>query len=249
MKQKLFIIPFIYIVIMAFGMTIMHYGFGGQYGDNNMMKTIVFVEVVLTFFTIYSVNKYSTWKESGFNKLSWKGFLLAFPSILILFIYIIQSIGANFGNLSHKTVLILCLNGITITMVAFSEEAMFRGIMLNWSLKKYGVLTSVFISSIGFSLLHSINFLGGENFISLIDQLFSTFLFGLFAALIALKTKNIMPLIIIHFLWDFALFTAQTLNISPEILVYQVIYQYLITLILIILLIIIHLKNKKKLTV
>jgi len=251
MKNKLFMVPFIYIFIMAIGMSVMHYGFGGQYGDNNMMNVLIFVEIILSLFTIYSVKKYSTWKESGFDKLSWKGFLWLVPGFTVMTIFTFKLFATSLGNIDKHTALVLLTTGITIVMVGFSEEVMFRGILLHWSLKKYGILPSVLISSIGFSLLHSVNYFGGESIPLVISQLISTFLFGLFAALVALKLKNIFPLIISHFMWDFQLFASDALHFPIEgfsrtLVVSQILYQYLATFILLTILVITYFRNEKK---
>jgi len=243
------IFPAIYIFIMAIGMAIMHYGFGGQYGNSNMMNTLVFVEIILTLFTIYLVKRYSTWKESGFAKISWKGFLWLAPLFIFMGIFNFLLFTTSFENINNHTAPALAITGITIALVAFSEEVMFRGILLNWSLKKYGKITSVLISAICFSLLHSVNYFGGESLPQVINQLNYTFFFGLFAALVALKLKNIFPLIITHFLWDFQLFVSNTLKFSitglpKTLLVSQTLYQYFTTAILFTLLIIIYFKNK-----
>ena len=247
---KIIMFPIIYIFIMAIGMTVMHYGFGGQYGDSNMMNTLIFVEIILSLFTIYAVKKYSTWKESGFAKISWKGLLWLVPVFIIMGIYNFQLFTTSFGNINRHTALTLAITAITIALVAFSEEVMFRGILLNWSLKKYGVITSVLISAIGFSLLHSVNYFGGESLPAVMSQISDTFFFGLFAALVALKLKNIFPLIITHFLWDFQLFASDTLKFpvtgfSKNLLVSQILYQYVVAAILLASLIVIYIKSKK----
>jgi len=247
---NIIIFPIIYISIMAIGMTVMHYGFGRQYGDSSMMNILVFVEIILSLFTIYAVKKYSTWKESGFDKISWKGFLWLVPIFIIMGIYNFQLFRTSFGNIDQHTVLTLAITAITIALVAFSEELMFRGILLNWSLKKYGVITSVLISAIGFSLLHSVNYFGGESLPMVMSQLRETFFFGLFVALLALKLKNIFPLIIIHFLWDFQIFASDILKFpvtgfTKNLLVSQILYQYIVTAILLASCIIIYIKSKK----
>ena len=222
MKNKIFILPSIYILIMAIGMTIMHFGFGYIYGSSEMMKIIFWVEILLSIFSIYAIKKYSTWKQSGFDNLSLKGFLWILPSFLIMGFFSILFLLNFKGPISRENLFLITLTGITTLLVGFSEELMFRGIMLNWSLKKYGRVKAILISSIGFSLLHSINILGGEPLGDVKAQMISTLLFGLFAGVIALKLKNIIPLMILHFLWDFSIFSVTTLsvagNISTEIL-------------------------------
>ncbi|MBX7124094.1 MAG: CPBP family intramembrane metalloprotease, partial [Cyclobacteriaceae bacterium] len=52
-----------------------------------------------------------------------------------------------------------------------------------------------------------------------ISQLAMTFVFGLYAATVSLKIRNLWPLIIFHWLWDFMTFptrcSANLLNYGP----------------------------------
>ncbi|MFD3156834.1 CPBP family intramembrane glutamic endopeptidase [Haloimpatiens sp. FM7330] len=64
---------------------------------------------------------------------------------------------------------------------------------------------AIIISAVSFSLLHSVNIFGGNSVSSTIMQIIFTFIMGLCFAPLALKVKNLYPLIIFHWLWDFVL--------------------------------------------
>ncbi|HHQ7207650.1 TPA: CPBP family intramembrane glutamic endopeptidase, partial [Staphylococcus aureus] len=102
--------------------------------------------------------------------------------------------------------------GITMVLVGFSEELLFRGILLHVLLEKRTVVYSIIISSILFSLLHSVNILGGLPLAGMIGQLILTFLFGVIFSCLSLLIKNIIPLILYHFIWDFVIFSQSLVN-------------------------------------
>ncbi len=104
-------------------------------------------------------------------------------------------------------------------MVGVSEELMFRGIVvLHGALKDTSVIKSVIISAIVFSLLHSINVLGGNSLQEMIMQLGFTFVMGMFLGLIILKVNSLIPLIIFHWLWDFSLISSNIINSQNAII-------------------------------
>jgi len=70
----------------------------------------------------------------------------------------------------------------------------------------------MFVSAIGFSLLHAVNVFGGVPLLGVPMQLITTFLFGFLLAPLMLKLNNILPLILFHWLWDFVLFAAPLLG-------------------------------------
>ena len=198
-------------MIAAIAMIIMHYGFGFVYIDENMSKHIIWLQIILTLFSIFVIKKFSTWKKSGFDKLDLKGFLWILPSFIFMGAYLVI-MALNFkGTLSQASIDVATSTAILLLFVGFAEETMFRGILLNWSLEKYGKNKAIFISSIGFALLHVANILGGEPLGAVWSQVFDTFLNGVFMAIIVLKMKNIIPAMILHFLWDFTILFTNTL--------------------------------------
>jgi hypothetical protein len=99
-------------------------------------------------------------------------------------------------------------------LVGFSEELVFRGIILKGFLEKHGVFFSMLMSAVLFSLLHSVNVFGGMPFIVMLVQLIMTFLLGMVFAPLAIKLNNITPLILFHFIWDMLLFSSPIIGSS-----------------------------------
>ncbi len=211
----------IYISTMGLGMYLMHNVFGYNYGEPGMMHIMFWVEVILSLIVIITVVKFSSWKNIGFGKMIPRHILWIIPGVLLtvaLLGLIIMAI--NKQGLSSSEWSLLLLVGITTLLVGFSEEVMFRGIALRGALTSKGLFTSMLFSAVTFSLLHSVNILGGAPVGGVLVQLVLTFIFGFFMAPIALKLQSLIPLIIFHFLWDFSLFVAPMVSVDTKFMMY-----------------------------
>ncbi|MGQ4531808.1 lysostaphin resistance A-like protein [Dermabacteraceae bacterium P13138] len=105
-------------------------------------------------------------------------------------------------------------------LVGYAEETMFRGVILQSMLRNgANPLLAALVSAVLFSLLHAVNVLGGLPVAGVTVQLGHTLLFGLAMGPIALLTRNLQPLILIHALWDFILLSTLYAPVSPELIV------------------------------
>jgi len=165
--------------MMGTGMAVMHYLAGYHYNDPRMVKVLFWVEIAVTTLVVWWVLRYSSWKKAGFLTLNKKALWWVLPlAILILLGW------ADFFSftLLKEHWALLSLIGISTFMVGFSEELLFRGIVLHHMAEKYPLHKAMLISAIAFSLLHSVNILGGLTLGAMLFQLFFTFVYGLFFA-------------------------------------------------------------------
>jgi membrane protease YdiL (CAAX protease family) len=83
------------------------------------------------------------------------------------------------------------------------EEVVFRGIFITMLLEKYSERKSIGISATAFGLFHIMNFTNGpltnELIASVLAQLVYATIHGLFYGYIFVKTKNLIPNMIIHY--------------------------------------------------
>jgi uncharacterized protein len=100
---------------------------------------------------------------------------------------IVKLSGANFTSIIGIALFIIQIS----ILPAIFEELLFRKAMLT-TLKKYGNLASIVITSLCFALMHQ----------NLTQGIFA-FLMGLVLGYITIKTKSIIPAMIIHFLNNF----------------------------------------------
>ncbi|MFX1597209.1 MAG: CPBP family intramembrane glutamic endopeptidase, partial [Promethearchaeota archaeon] len=82
------------------------------------------------------------------------------------------------------------------------EEIAFRGVILNLQLQKYKKYTVVFLNGILFGLYHFVNMLLGQEFFPTLFQIFYASFMGFSFAYMYIKTKSLLPSIILHYLLD-----------------------------------------------
>jgi membrane protease YdiL (CAAX protease family) len=87
-----------------------------------------------------------------------------------------------------------------ISIPSMFEEVVFRGIVLTSFLKQYSPRKSIIFSSLGFGLIHLLNLLMGRELIWIIGQVSWAFSIGLFYGYVFVKTKSLLPSMIVHYL-------------------------------------------------
>ncbi len=80
------------------------------------------------------------------------------------------------------------------------EEVGFRGIALTVFLSRYSERDSIVFSSIGFSLMHLLNLVFGREFVWVMGQLIWAFTIGLFYGYVFVRTRSLLPSMIVHYL-------------------------------------------------
>ena len=84
------------------------------------------------------------------------------------------------------------------------EEIAFRGVITKLNLRRYSQRTTLIIVSVLFGLFHFVNLLFGNDLIVTIIQVIYAFLLGFLFGYIFIKTKSLIPSIIVHYLIDSA---------------------------------------------
>lgn len=205
-KIKLTLIAWIgFIVISAIGMYMMHSVFGSVYGSPDMVRVLVWMEVALLIWLVLIARRGFTAEDLGFVKIKSKE--------LIWFVPIGLAIGAmvfvqmtNLLPMPQIDFGLLAILFVTVALVAINEEILSRGMAQTSFSKQYGMWAGVLISAVIFSLIHAPNVLGGLPFEHMIGQLWATFVAGLFYALLRVRVRSIVPIIVLHFAYDYFLF-------------------------------------------
>jgi len=198
-------IALLYIVIQGIGMAMMYYGFGIVYGEPGMANVVLWVEIILALLVVFYVRRTASWRAVGFGKINWLQTLWIVPNLLLVLLPTLGILAALVtGNLGGEALLGVVTAGALTLLVGFAEEAMFRGIVLRGALQDHGVYVAMLISALTFTLLHMVNVLGGLPPGDLPNHLFSQLLYGAFMAPLALLIRNLVPLILLHFMWDFS---------------------------------------------
>lgn len=151
------------------------------------------VGIVLSLVLIFSLSKYGLLKEFGLCKgeKPQKSNLFYLPLVLI----VLPNLW--FGLRLKLSLLEVLLSVITMLLVGFLEEVIFRGFLFK-ALCKDSLKTAVIISSVTFGFGHIINLLNGAAFFETLLQICYATAIGFLFTILFYKTKSLWPCIITH---------------------------------------------------
>ncbi len=168
------------------------------------------VQLIAVLFCVGMVTRFASWRSVGFGRVRWSGMLWFLPSWVILAV-----MGAGIADaLTAQDIAGLGILGVTALLlttllIAFGEEAVFRGILLRGAMTRLRVPFAMFLSAFSFGLFHLVNRLAGQGASETSQQVLFAFLVGFFLAPIAIRVGNLWPLIIWHWLWNIAVILGQ----------------------------------------
>jgi membrane protease YdiL (CAAX protease family) len=195
----------LFLLVTGSAMFISMHFFNAQYGSPLMIRFMSPAEIIMILISTFIIIRYFKWKEIGFIAPPQRKSLL-----WLLPVYLVLMLGWGLLLLDFKNLTIsseqwntFWIFGFVTLLVGIAEELMFRGIILHALLDKISPRKAVIVSALAFSLLHSINIIGGVPIEGMILQLGLTFIAGFYLAGVMVKIKSIIPLILWHWLWDY----------------------------------------------
>lgn len=135
-------------------------------------------------------------------------------AIYSLIIFFIGLYSINLGYFTVEKFFEDCL--LQAILAGVIEEVIFRKLILNKINEKKGTVKSIIYSSIIFSLMHLIN-LFNQPLLDTIIQIISSFAGGCLFGVIYSKQKNLINVIILHFLYDLGVFTINLIPLKDNI--------------------------------
>lgn len=153
----------------------------------------------LTLIAALLLTRLKWWKRAGFRPLHSVRDLLYFLVPLIP-VGLNAIPGVQVGSFAQ----ISSVLAIT-AMVAFAEEALFRGLMLQ-AIQPRGHWRAVLLSAALFGLTHAMNALTGKSAPEIAMQIGYAVAVGFAYAALALKKEVLWPLVLTHFLTDLVYF-------------------------------------------
>lgn len=223
----------LYTAVIGAGMYVVHHRYGSSYGEPEMVNVLWAVEIILTLIAIFAVQRYFGWSKIGFDRLQWQQVWWLLPMFVVLgalwlqFFVLLSDV-----SFTAKQWRLFALIGFTTLLVGFSEEVVYRGIVLHAFLSQSHVWVAMLVSAIAFSLLHSVNVFGGMPPFGMAVQLVMTGLVGFLLAPLALKLENLWPLIIWHWLWDFVLFAGAMIGMDISLSFFMIAIEVVLGIIL-----------------
>ncbi len=89
---------------------------------------------------------------------------------------------------------------LLISFPSIFEEAVFRGIVLTVFLGRYSDRKAIIFSALGFGLIHLLNLASGRELVWVMGQVVWAFILGLFYGYVFVKTRSLLPPMIVHYL-------------------------------------------------
>jgi len=170
--------------------------------DQLASNSIVFSVIAAVVFLLIVVAYKKWWYAVGFTGInnSHNLRLLALPVIFILIMVVL----AFSSGTAMNVMLIILVNSL---FVGISEELMMRGVLFHGVNFSQNLVRTVIITAVLFGSMHALNgFLTG-NFAGAIQQAVLATGFGLWIGALRARLWSIIPMMILHGLWDFSVFT------------------------------------------
>ena len=207
----------VYELIMIIGTIIMSSFI--RISDNNLTQLIsnFVIQLISSGYLAYIIKKFYKLENIGFSKINKDKLVWFVPYILILtpMLYkFIEGILKNISYFNSTTLISIILIFIGTVMAGFSEEIMFRGMLLNTLKGKIPLISAMIVSSLGFSVVHITTIFVGKTLIEAIVNVIVSSLLGFSFVPLAIILNNILPLAIFHTLWNFIIIASSTMEIS-----------------------------------
>ena len=142
------------------------------------------------------------WRDMGLRKPSpagwWK--VLWLPA---LYLAVLASLGLALGKLELAAVLMVLVN---TAVVGFSEEMAFRGVLWGAARKALPFWSGFLLVSAAFGSVHVFNAILTGELAAAGVQALNAFMSGAAYLAIRIRTRSIIPIMLIHGLWDFTVF-------------------------------------------
>jgi membrane protease YdiL (CAAX protease family) len=167
---------------------------------------IMITLIVGTLFLVILVSIYNWQSQVGITRPdNWRDLqLLWLPILLLILIWkLVESTGLPAGRVWWVVL-------VNTLMVGISEELMFTGILIFGASSRFEWQRAVWISVSCFGLMHLFSSLILGNLGVAIFQALMAIFFGVWSIALRLRLNTILPLMVLHWLWDFGVVSLNT---------------------------------------
>jgi membrane protease YdiL (CAAX protease family) len=191
------------LVVLIVWMIVVFGGMILQAGGTTSLEAIVskvsYSLIAAPIFLLVAVAYKGWWREVGLQPISNLAVLVV-PGLAIIAVWILTFR----RGLPRGTTLKLV--GANTLLIGFSEELMFRGVLFYGAQSSFGSKLAVVITAAIFGLNHCLNGTVTGDWKQAAEQAILNVFSGFWLAALRVYLNSIIPLIAIHWLWDFGLF-------------------------------------------
>ena len=168
----------------------------GAFGDGSIYLFIelLFISAGLTVF----INRHGLKEKYGLK--SWpknsKRFLYFIPVWILATGHLWGGFKLSYSGINQLWAV------LSMLLVGYIEEVIFRGFLFKGLLKKYGGTKAIVIVAVTFGIGHIVNLLSGQTDVETIGQIFFAVGWGFMFTIIFYKSKSLLPCILAHGLVD-----------------------------------------------
>lgn len=178
----------------------------------------IYAELGVAILAILSVVFLFPGRSIGFRKPKIKNKKILIPIIIMLIVSFVRW-GASFIMIGEGEVInyyLIFRILLTVLVVGFTEEWMYRGLLLSVLSRKFGLRNGALVALVLFGVLHIFNIAGGLPLSNAIIQFINTIIIGSVFLYTAIETGSILIPIIVHGLYDFMVISSGTYE-SPNL--------------------------------
>jgi len=180
----------------------------GNFGDESPIMTAVLAAISVLLFMFIKKNHL----EERYGFVKWKGgakeYLYFIPMLIIMTGNIWGGVGMAYSGAAQVFAV------ISMMLVGFVEEVIFRGLLFRAMLKKDSPAVSIAVSAVTFGIGHIVNLFAGQANLETVIQIFFAVAWGFIFTFAFYKSGCLWINIIVHGIVDvLAKFTAAESNI------------------------------------
>ena len=202
---------FILLIFSFWALSVLYYGV--LYPSPLLNEFRILLSVLIPSYLVEHFRPNSNFLYLGFffdditkRNLNFVLFLSLIAFLICALFYILIGAKVELSNTLELSGILLLALGFLIK--AFTEELVFRGIIFQTLMERYGEIFAALFISIVFGIAHSFN--PGANFFSVINIILS----GLVISYIFIQTRSLIIVTVYHFLWNSFQFFILGWNVS-----------------------------------
>ncbi|MDU1315896.1 CPBP family intramembrane glutamic endopeptidase [Anaerococcus hydrogenalis] len=168
----------------------------GNFGDESffMLIGLIFIAFSITFF----INNHKLKEKYGLDKYpeNSKRYLYFIPVWILVTGNLWGGLNLAYSGISQVW------STISMLLIGYIEEIIFRGFLFKSILEKDGAKKSIIIVAVTFGIGHIVNLFAGQASLETLAQVFFAIAWGSIMVVIFYKSKSLIPCIIAHGLID-----------------------------------------------
>ena len=170
----------------------------GELGDGSPWMTLALAAIAIAATAFILANRL----QKRYGLTGWprpaRAFLYFIPMFVLATGNLWRGVGARFSGLTQVCAV------VSMALIGYVEEVIFRGFLFRALLKKDGPKPAIIITAVTFGIGHIVNLLAGQANLETLCQVFFAVAWGFIFTYAFYKSGSLWPCILVHALVDVA---------------------------------------------